>query len=71
MLAEDRAFLDSIKGKVSDGVYELMEAFYSLSQKNQAFMMPYVKQIADGANPNEIIAKAKNDIQQRRMCKTA
>ena len=68
MKAEDRIFLDSIKGKVSAGAYDLMCAFYRLSPSQQAFVMPYVNQIADGANPDETIAKAKDDLHKLRMC---
>jgi len=71
MKAEDRTFLDSIKGKVSDGAYDFMFAFYSLSPTKQAFLMPYIEQIAKGADVDETITKAENDLHKLRMCKTA
>lgn len=60
--AENRAFLDSIKGKVSPGAYDLICAYYALSPKAKAFVDPYIEEMTqDGADIDEIIERAKAD----------
>lgn len=62
MKAEDRVFLDSIKGKVNSCVYDLLNAYYSLSPKAQAFLSPYIEEMnRDNANIDEIIERATAD----------
>lgn len=69
MKTAEKKFLDLIKGEVSPKAFDLMIAFYALSETQQAFLMPFVKQIAEGANPGETIARAENEWHKLRMCK--